>query len=130
MKTNHEIQQEWEKLLMQGSDLEKVERKHAEMAFAIREKELTIFKNFASVQNKLENGHLSILDVLKFEEKLALIEKSLNEEKTIDQKIQIKERRLDCYFRLNGGECQENGYAQLLDEQAKIFLMEPTVVHD
>ena len=88
-----------------------MERKHAEMEFSIREKEQTILEKFASVQNRLENGHQSILQVLQFEDTLKELEASLNKEKLIEGRIEILERRLDNYYRINGGECQENGYA-------------------
>jgi hypothetical protein len=34
---------------MQGSDLEKVSRKHAELEFSIREKEKVIYENYAMI---------------------------------------------------------------------------------
>jgi hypothetical protein len=46
---NQEIQQEWQQLQMQGSDLEKVERKFAEIEFSKREKEKTIFQNYSHI---------------------------------------------------------------------------------
>ena len=48
-RLNQEIQQEWQQLQMQGSDLEKVERKFAEIEFSKREKEKTIFQNYAHI---------------------------------------------------------------------------------
>ena len=51
---------------MQGSDLEKVTRKFAELEFSIREKEKVLFENYAMIQNKLENGSdntMSLLDM-------------------------------------------------------------------
>ncbi len=38
---------------MQGSDLEKIERKHAELEFAIRDKDKTICQKYASIVNKM-----------------------------------------------------------------------------
>ena len=64
--TNHnlEIQAEWQKILMQGSNLEKVERKHAELEFSLREKEGDICQNFSQVQNKLMEDHcIEVLDI-------------------------------------------------------------------
>ena len=48
-RLNQEIQQEWQQLQMQGSDLEKVERKFAEIEFSKREKEKTIFQNYSHI---------------------------------------------------------------------------------
>ena len=61
---------EWNKLRMQGSDLEKVGRKYAELEFSIREREKMISQNYSNVQNKLENGQEDTLDLLDMQEKL------------------------------------------------------------
>lgn len=50
---NLEVQQDWQKLQMQGSELERVERRHAEMAFILREKDKTICQEYAEIINKL-----------------------------------------------------------------------------
>lgn len=41
-KHHQEVHDEWLKLQMQGSELEKVERNHAELEFSLREKKVTI----------------------------------------------------------------------------------------
>ena len=41
---------------MQGSDMEKIDRRLAELEFSKREKEKMILENYAQIQNKLENG--------------------------------------------------------------------------
>ena len=55
---------------MQGSDLEKVGRKYAELEFSIREREKMISQNYSNVQNKLDNGQEDTLDLLDMQEKL------------------------------------------------------------
>ena len=52
---NLEVQTEWQKILMQGSDLERVERKHAELEFSLREKNATKCDSFSHITNKMED---------------------------------------------------------------------------
>lgn len=56
---------------MQGSDLEKIERKHAELEFSIRDKETLIIQQFAKVVNKLPGGSLDLLELKPQLEELA-----------------------------------------------------------
>jgi len=48
---------------MQGSDLEKIERKHAELEFSVRDKETLIIQQFAQIVNKLPGGSLDLLEL-------------------------------------------------------------------
>ena len=52
---NLEIQKEWQKLQMQPNELEQVERKHAELEFGIRQKEIKIkqTKNYNQIIHNL-----------------------------------------------------------------------------
>ena len=59
---------------MQGSDIEKIERKFAELEFSVREKEKVIVQNYAKVMNRLENGASSSLNMLNYKEKLESLE--------------------------------------------------------
>ena len=58
---------------MQGSDLERVERKHAEMEFILREKDKTIRQDYAQIMSKLENGSEDSLQILKHQEMIQSI---------------------------------------------------------
>ena len=71
---------------MQGSDLEKIDRRLAELEFSKREKEKMIFENYISVQNKLENG--SAMELLKMVSVLEQLQNDLKKDKQLDGKIE------------------------------------------
>ena len=72
-----EVQQEWQKIQEQGSDLEKVERKLAELEFSIRDKESQIKNEHSESLHKIKNPKD---DLVEMEEQLKLIEELLQEE--------------------------------------------------
>ena len=99
---NQDIQQEWQQLQMQGSDLEKVERKFAEIEFSKREKEKTIFQNYSHIQSKLENGSESAFDLIPMAGQLVEIQKELKQQKQLEARLAKLHGRLDNYYRLRG----------------------------
>ena len=52
---------------MQGSELERVDRKIAELEFSSRMKNKTIIDNYAQIANKLQDGAEGSLSVLGME---------------------------------------------------------------
>ena len=104
---NQEVQAEWHKLQMQGSDLEKIERKHAELEFSVRDKETLIIQQFAQIVNKLPGGSLDLLELKPQLEQLQLM---LKADEQLSLKLAVVEKRVDNYYRMNAGECQEGGF--------------------
>jgi hypothetical protein len=70
---------------MQGSELEKVERNHAELEFSLREKNVTIKQNFAQILNKLENTEENSQEpnldlIIEIESDLDILQKLIQKE--------------------------------------------------
>ena len=127
-KLNLDVQQDWQKLQMQGSDLERVERKHAEMEFILREKDKTIRQDYAQIMSKLENGSEDSLQILKHQEMIQSISALLQKERKLDADTVKVQQRLDNYYALNKCENQAMGLSQTLDEDVKVIMEEPTYV--
>lgn len=118
---------------MQGSDLEKVERKFAEIEFSKREKEKTIFQNYSHIQSKLENGSESAFDLIPMAGQLVEIQKELKQQKQLEARLAKLHGRLDNYYRLRGPsdamansnmtDCQQEGFHQALDQDMKVLIV-------
>jgi hypothetical protein len=65
---------------MQGSELEKVDRKIAELEFSIRMKNKTIIEKYAKIVNKLQDGSEGSLSVLSMKDSIKQVEGLLRNE--------------------------------------------------
>lgn len=65
------MQGEWQKIQIQGSELEKVDRKIAELEFAIRLKNKTIIQKYPQIVNKLADGSEGSLSLLTLADKIS-----------------------------------------------------------
>lgn len=118
------VQTEWQKIQMQGSDLDKVERKFAELEFSIREKNKAICQRYPQLMNKMERGSQGTVDVLDLKEQILQLTSQLDREFVIDNKLRTVKRRLDNYYTLGGGVCAETGLNQKFDDDMKIIMVE------
>ena len=102
---------------MQGSDLERVERKHAELEFSLREKENDICQNFSGVQNKLEQDNC--VEVLEMESQLEEIGRLLREDEKLNKELRKVDRKVDNYYNRK----DEANYNAMLDESVKSIVV-------
>lgn len=65
---NQAVQAEWHKMQMQGSELQKVDRKIQEIEFSMREKNKEIIDRYSLIINKLEDGPEASLALLDFKD--------------------------------------------------------------
>ena len=107
---------------MQGSELEKVERKQAELEFSIREKETIFQQDYYQITNKLQNTEQ---DLISMESDLKLIGQLLEQEEMVTRENKQCKRRLDNYYNRivlpfdSETKADEQLYSNLIDESIK-----------
>lgn len=97
---NKAVQAEWHKIQMQGSELQKVDRKIQEIEFSMREKNKEIIDRYSFIINKLEDGPEGSLALLDFKDQIKVLHDLLQRQSKVDQQVELYKRRLKNHFSL------------------------------
>mmetsp|Transcript_5133 Transcript_5133/g.7871 ORF Transcript_5133/g.7871 Transcript_5133/m.7871 type:complete len:95 (+) Transcript_5133:1141-1425(+) len=91
---------------MQPSELERVQRKHAELEYSIREAEITINSKYAPVINSLQGDKAlgvnqqdpKIAQLISLKDRLDTLQELIREDEALNRELNRSQQRIDRWY--------------------------------